>query len=158
VLLELVKTGPLAEEARDMRDLLWDEQRTLVHLVSLAEELPVEETIGLAKATRESLKMPLGSLFINRVWPPLASDAVRKKMESFRSSADGDEALALRCFDQLEARRRAQEPHLKRLREALELPTLTLPEMFGGATGLDALSQIGQMMEAAWRPPSKERT
>ena len=156
VLLELVQTGPLADEARAMRDLLWDRARTVVHLVSLAEELPAQETRELARATRDKLRMPLGTLFINRVWPERAPEDIQDSINEIRDVASGEAAKAVACFDQLEARRASQSEHLAKLRETLHMPQVVIPEIFDGARGLDALSDIGQIIQTTQAESPKE--
>jgi hypothetical protein len=49
-----------------MRDLLVDPKTTGAVLVSLPEELPVNETLELAAAVRDPLGLPPGKLFLTR--------------------------------------------------------------------------------------------
>jgi len=149
VLLELVQRGPLADEARAMRTLIQDPDRTAVHLVAVPEELPAQETLELADALENTLGMSLGTLFINRVWPPLAEDDVTSALEDLREPEGREPVVdqALACFDHLQDRRRAQEPHLRVLQEGLEIPQIHLSEIFDVKFGLDALRRIGDDME-----------
>ncbi|AKU90171.1 ArsA family ATPase [Vulgatibacter incomptus] len=65
-LIETIPRGTMRSEAEWMRELLRDPSATAVNLVSLPEELPVNETVELARATRGSLRMSLGGVFLNR--------------------------------------------------------------------------------------------
>ena len=60
------------------------------------------------------------------------------------------------CFDQLEARRASQSEHLAKLRETLHMPQVVIPEIFDGARGLDALSDIGQIIQNTQAESPKE--
>jgi anion-transporting ArsA/GET3 family ATPase len=54
---------------------------TQVHLVTVLEEMPVQETIdGIAELERTGL--PVGSVLLNLVRPELVSSATRKALES----------------------------------------------------------------------------
>ena len=73
IIRDAVPAGNMHREAADMWDLLTDPQRTAVHLVSLPEELPVQETRELRQKLQGELGMPLGYLVINRL-PPTPLD------------------------------------------------------------------------------------
>lgn len=59
-------SGALRSEADWMHDLLVDPETTAINLVTLPEELAVNETRELAERTESSLGMSLGWLFLNR--------------------------------------------------------------------------------------------
>jgi hypothetical protein len=61
-----------------MHDLLVDPAITAVNFVALPEELPVNETVELWKATRDVLQMPGGLVFLNRCFEPRFSPAERQ--------------------------------------------------------------------------------
>ena len=65
VLLDTVPPGPLANEAKWMRDMLTDPKTTGVVLVSLPEELPVNETIELHEALTKRVQMTVSVVVIN---------------------------------------------------------------------------------------------
>ena len=48
-LLQVVSSGPMADEVRDMQALLTDPVRTMMHIVTLPEEMPVRETFDLVQ-------------------------------------------------------------------------------------------------------------
>ena len=47
VVLEVMQSGPMADEVRLMQDLLEDPSRTLINLITLPEEMPVREALEL---------------------------------------------------------------------------------------------------------------
>jgi anion-transporting ArsA/GET3 family ATPase len=57
VLLETVPPGPMTREAMKMRDLLEDPTTTAAVLVSLPEEMPVNETLELHTALKEQVRV-----------------------------------------------------------------------------------------------------
>jgi anion-transporting ArsA/GET3 family ATPase len=64
-LLSALPGGPMASEAVWMNELLTDPAVTSAVLVSLPEELPVNETLELAQALRE-LKIRIGAVMLNQ--------------------------------------------------------------------------------------------
>ncbi|MCI0572559.1 MAG: AAA family ATPase [Myxococcaceae bacterium] len=69
VLLDTVPPGPLHKEARAMRDLLVDPGLTAAVLVSLPEELPVNETLELAEALRGQVRVQPTAVVLNATSP-----------------------------------------------------------------------------------------
>ncbi len=65
-LLSALPSGPMATEAGWMHDLLTDPVVTSAVLVSLPEELPVNETLELAQALRGDLKIGVGAVVLNQ--------------------------------------------------------------------------------------------
>ncbi len=66
---DLAKTGPVRSQAEGVIRLLHGPQ-TSVHLVTLLESLPVQETLeALDELTGKEL--PVGAVFVNRMTPPL---------------------------------------------------------------------------------------
>ncbi len=89
IIRDAVPAGNMHREAADMWDLLTDPQRTAVHLVSLPEELPVQETRELRQKLQGELGMPLGYLVINRLPPTPLDEAMQADFDRL----PGEDAL-----------------------------------------------------------------
>ena len=71
----LAKVGPIRNHA-DLVMSVIASPRTAVHLVTLLEEMPVQETMdGIAEL--RSAELPVGGVFVNMTRPPLLDDAER---------------------------------------------------------------------------------
>ncbi|MBJ7287949.1 MAG: ArsA family ATPase [Williamsia sp.] len=70
---DLTKTGPIRNQSDGVVTLLHSEL-TVVHLVTLLEAMPIQETIEAVTDLRDK-KMRVGALIINRVAPPHLSEA-----------------------------------------------------------------------------------
>ncbi len=81
-LSDIAKGGPVHAQAEGVVRLLHSEQ-TAIHLVTLLEALPIQETLE-AIAELEEMDLPIGSVIVNRNIPPFlpADDLVK--------AADGD--------------------------------------------------------------------
>jgi anion-transporting ArsA/GET3 family ATPase len=136
---ELVTVGPVKTQTGWMGDLLSDPAVTALNVVTTPEEMPVHETVELVGRVRETLPVPLGAVVVNRVLPELfthtdevAFDALRRPaavaaLEGAVGPGIGD---VLTAADLAVTLRRTRAAHLTRLREAVELPLLYLPELF----------------------------
>ncbi len=136
---ELVGVGPIRQQAQSVVDMLLDADRTHVQLVTLLEEMPVEETIASVAALDE-LGVAVSPLLVNRVMADPFDEAARKALADGLDPDDiaaaGREAgleLDRDAVDGLLTRGRAQLARLAlqdRMRERLaevDLPSAELP-------------------------------
>jgi anion-transporting ArsA/GET3 family ATPase len=70
VVVDTVRLGPLRRHTEHVRDLIHDSDQTLVLPITLAEELPVRETLELRQRLGE-LGVGLGPVFANRLEPSI---------------------------------------------------------------------------------------
>ncbi|MEO6605202.1 MAG: ArsA-related P-loop ATPase, partial [Aeromicrobium sp.] len=76
----LAKVGPIRRQADSIMEMMRSND-TRVHLVTVLEEMPVQETIdGIAQLEAEDL--PVGHVILNLVRPPLISAATRSALAS----------------------------------------------------------------------------
>jgi len=149
-ILDAVPEGPLTRDARSARDLLRDPERAAMVLVTLAEEMPVNETIELAGKLRERAGIPLGPLVVNQLYPPrFATGPSARALEALPETT-GDAALdpLLHRARIAMRRRRMNDRYLERLREALPLPQAQLPYLFAPRLGPDQLEDLSRRLEA----------
>ncbi len=151
-LLETVPAGPLHRDAEWMHALLVDPARTALALVTLPEEMPVNEAIELDAQVRSVLGLHRAALFVNAMPGSRFSPAEAAALEELSSAPPplGPAATAGR----LQALR--AEPagrYLARARAALDLPTTVLPLLPLPAWGREAVERIAAAIEAA--PPSR---
>jgi len=127
-LLDTIPPGSMRSEAEWMRDFLRDPEATAVNLVSLPEELPVNETVELAAATRQRLHMPLGRVFLNRFVAPRFDEAERDSLG--RPVADAALEASFRAARAQTIRADMSSRHLRRLEDEVALPVTPLPHLF----------------------------
>ena len=152
---ELVTVGPIKSQTGWMGDLLSDPAITALNVVTTPEEMPVHETIELIGRVRETLPVPLGAVVVNRVLPELFTHSDEVAFETMRQpgvvralegavgSGVGD---VLTAADLAGTLRRTRAAHLTRLRQAVELPTLYLPELFIRAQGMRVTRMVADAL------------
>ncbi|RMF16803.1 MAG: hypothetical protein D6761_05640 [Candidatus Dadabacteria bacterium] len=75
--LDIVGSGPIAERSRDIDRMLRDPARTAIVIVTLLEDLPVEESRELIASIRQDTPYPLAGLIENAVLPDIGQDDPR---------------------------------------------------------------------------------
>jgi anion-transporting ArsA/GET3 family ATPase len=148
-LLDTLPGGPVRHDAEWMARLLSDPIRTAVALVTLPEELPVNEAIELDAEVGGVLGMARGALFVN------AMPASRSRPEEARALA----ALAAEPSPLGPAARAAQLAllraegalrQLERARAAIDVPTTVLPLLPAAGWGLPEIEVVAEAMAASW--------
>lgn len=118
--------GILRRDAQAAWDMLQDARRTGVLVVTLPEELPVQEAIELADEVKQ-MGVPLGGVLMNAVPATLFSAADGQKLSVVQrvlpASAQEWQAIAR---EHAEAERQAQTLH-ERLTRTFDAPVLRLP-------------------------------
>lgn len=135
-ILNAMPKGPLARDARAIKELLSDPTRAALLIVTLAEDLPVRESVELAAQAR-ALSVPLGPVVVNALptdaLTTAALDAVLALSPDRGVAATGapDAPLAatLRMAAGVRAHREAAERALGDLKRDLGLPMITLPRI-----------------------------
>jgi anion-transporting ArsA/GET3 family ATPase len=132
VIVDVAPPGLLRREAEGALALFQDEHRAGVVVVTLPEDMPVNETLELHAALRHELRMPVLELVVNRVLPPLFPAAERAVMEALPAKlGDGSPLAPLAAAAHVRAvRERVQAESLERLERELPVPRVILPRLF----------------------------
>jgi anion-transporting ArsA/GET3 family ATPase len=136
----LTKVGPIHKQSQGVIEVL-HRQRTRIHLVTLLEEMPVQETVDAA-AELTPAGFHLGHAIVNRARPELVDAGLIKRTKTGRlsnlkglatslESVGIDAILAPRLGQELtdyQLRQEVQRENAERL-AVLKLPTVRLPEL-----------------------------
>jgi anion-transporting ArsA/GET3 family ATPase len=151
-LADAVKVGPIHTQAEDVLDLLHDQRRCRVLLVTVPEETPVNELIETAFSLEEDIGVTLGPVVVNGVYPSLTGLSVppeRAATEAGVVLIEG-EAELLKAAAEFRRRREAiQRVQLDRMAEVLPLPQLHLPYLFASELGREELDLLAARLLAA---------
>lgn len=132
VITSLVQSGPMFTDAKRIDDYIKDPSKTALNLVTLPEEMPVNETLMMRDVMRQEMKIPLGFVAANTVYPAVF-DADEAAVLEAVESPDGEEAHLAGFLDaaRFRAQRVAMQRHYcARLDEAVELPVVHIPYYF----------------------------
>jgi anion-transporting ArsA/GET3 family ATPase len=149
----LARMGPIRGQADSLTEVLRS-AATRVHVVTLLEDMPVQETVD-AVAELRALKLPVGAIVVNQVREGLVEDAaLAATVDATRLISDcaaiGLELappVAVGLVAQVEAhaaRLEMEAGHLATL-TSVGLPVVTVPALFDGIDP-DALRQIADAL------------
>ena len=127
VLEVFLKDGPLRQVLDSATQLVRDERRSAIHIVTVPEPLAVNETIQLYRGLHARKDLHLGCLFINRI-PRVWLDDEEQRLvhaELLGPSAGQPWAPDLALAEYLAQRRQTAEKCLRGLRRDIDLPTIT---------------------------------
>ena len=155
----LAKVGPIKSQADVVTNLLRSD-RTAIHLVTVLEEMPVQET-GDGIAELRGGGLPIGGVVVNMVRPQdldteereqLIDDTVdhgelAASLEKAGVSAGSVLVEALLEEGRHHAERRNLEDSQRALIEELDVPTYELPQLAGGVD-LAGLYELAEVLSA----------
>ena len=150
----LARVGPIKSQADKVMELLRS-RRTAVHLVTVLEEMPVQETADGIEELRAA-GLPVGGVVVNMVRPQdinaddlsairsgsIDHETIRTALEKAKVEADDALVDSLLAEARDHAARRDLEDEQRAVVAELEVPTYELPRL---AAGIDA----GALLELA---------
>jgi anion-transporting ArsA/GET3 family ATPase len=149
VLLDIAPPGLLRREAERAWDLFRDPQRSGVMIVTLAEDMPVNESIELYGALTRELALPIAGVAINSVLPRLFSEAEGSWVSEAAQASDPAELVhsLLRAGRRRVLRERVQAEAIARLRAELPVPQVMLPQLLVSALKRKEVEELSAAFE-----------
>ncbi|MDY0000291.1 MAG: ArsA-related P-loop ATPase [Polyangia bacterium] len=144
-ILATVPDSMLARDARTIQAFLTQPSRCGCIVTTLAEELPVTESLELERALRDDLGMDVPAMIVNGLYP-------RRRSSELTELTAGDFAGSPRLASLYSealifARRRAiNDEHLAMLGDRTRTPLLRLPRLFAETIGPAELSGLADRL------------
>ena len=131
-LSDVVKSGPVLDQAQEVSEMLADPARCMALLVALPEETPITEMIELANELGDDLGISLLPLVVNACWPDRPgldkSPAMAARSHKIKLSASAKSSLeSSAAFGR--SRLAQQREQIERLATARTEPIITLPRL-----------------------------
>jgi anion-transporting ArsA/GET3 family ATPase len=163
-LSDAVRVGPIRRQAEWLVQMLRDPKRSRVHLVTLAEEMPVAETLETAEALRNRLHIPAGAVVVNALYSRLFTRAEESILRSIEGNGlpgevlsrakevgldlDEEDVAALTGYARfLTSRRSIQAGHLRTLTKGSVDAFIKLPFLFSSGLELPDIETLADAME-----------
>jgi energy-coupling factor transporter ATP-binding protein EcfA2 len=146
-LLDTVPGGPLRHDAEWMQAMLVDPAQTAVAIVTLPEEMPVNEAIELDAQVRGVLGIHRGGLVVNAMPEARFGDEEAARFAALEGAPPplGPAARAAR-LQAVRAQHAAR--YLARARAALDVPTTVVPLVASPDWGLEAIEVVARAIAA----------
>jgi anion-transporting ArsA/GET3 family ATPase len=141
-IVELAPPGVLRTDAERAWTQFRDPLQSGVVVVTLPEEMPVNESLELCAAVKDELTLPVAAVIVNQVVPQIFSEAELGSLAELPEPAAPDAASsALAAAIRRAAREKVQLDGLRRL-ATLGSPLLLLPFLPQGAASASSLSRL----------------
>ncbi|MGC8464169.1 MAG: ArsA family ATPase [Acidimicrobiales bacterium] len=148
-LLDAARSGPVRTQAADVAELLGDPSRCQVVLVTLPEEMPVNEVVEAAYQLEDRIGVALGPVVVNGC----LADTPGLDVPAAEAVVQAGTTLSRRLVEGLEATRSfhlhrvaLQHDQLDRLTRELPLPQLRTPYLFADRIGPDELAVLARAL------------
>jgi anion-transporting ArsA/GET3 family ATPase len=151
-LLDAARSGPVRAQAADVVELLSDPKRCQVALVTLPEEMPVNEVIETAYQLEDRIGISLGPVVVNGCLsedPRLKTDPMRAAKDAAVTIDDSQAEDLARAASFRLHRFELQAQQWGRLARELPLPQIHVPLLFAPQIGLPELDQLGAALTTA---------
>lgn len=156
---DLAKGGPVHSQAEGVVKLLHSEQ-TAIHLVTLLEALPIQETLEAIDELKD-LNLPIGSVIVNRNIPAylspedlakaaggdLDADAIRADLNKVGIALSDNDFAGLLTESIQHATRIAARKESAELLDEIDIPRLELPALADGVD-LGSLYELAEELAA----------
>jgi hypothetical protein len=113
-----------------------------VAIVSLPEEMPVNESASLEESLTDDIGMAVDRVYMNALYPERFSKSDASELERALDQASGPAKAAVRAALSEFRRSRSQRDQLQRLKKAVSTPVKTLPFIFQPQLDVPSLERL----------------
>jgi anion-transporting ArsA/GET3 family ATPase len=156
VILDMLKFGPVRQQTFEVQKMLLDPDRTMLNVVTLPEEMPVNEAAYLREIARDTLQIPVGFTFVNGVFPPLFDDVEQKIFNRFQKDKKAQKLFRSLFPDQgkalfaaareREKRAEQSEFYLNLIQERIGPPVISIPHLYSGRLDKEGVMKIAALI------------
>lgn len=140
----IARVGPIHSQALQLEELITDHEQTGTVLVSLPEEMPVNETANLEAELSGDIGIAIDRVVMNALYPETFSPSEVKKLRKLKKSDDAEVRAAGRAAASQATRAAAQREQLARLEEMVETEITTLPFIFKPELDLKSARKLAE--------------
>jgi anion-transporting ArsA/GET3 family ATPase len=138
----VARVGPIRAQAETLDRFITDHSRTAVAIVSLPEEMPVNETAALERDLTGEVGVAVERIILNGLYPERFDEADAARLEPCAEGENGVVKAACRAALSERRRAEAQREQLARLMETTEAPLITLPYVFEPEMGPEQIAGL----------------
>jgi anion-transporting ArsA/GET3 family ATPase len=150
VITSILSSGHMYQEAKKIEEFLQDSDLTSLNLVTLPEEMPVNETLMLRDVIEEKLGVSIFSIVANSVYEPLFEASEVEWMDRTLDEVAEDDAVhgLLDAASFRNQRVELQQRYLERLDRETDVPVLHLPYYFVERVTFPVIRDMAKRLEA----------
>ena len=141
----VARVGPIRQQAEILDKFIRNRKRTGMAVVTLPEEMPVNETAKLERDLASEVGVQVSRIFCNGLYPERFPEDEAGALIELAAEREGAVRVACRAAVSESRRARAEREQLARLEELTEAPVTTLPFLFEPELGVE---EIGVLADA----------
>jgi anion-transporting ArsA/GET3 family ATPase len=126
----IARVGPIHAQAQALNRFITDHEQTGAAIVSLPEEMPVNESGLLERELTGDVGIAVDRVYMNGLFPERFSNADAERLAAVGEPADTGVPAAVRAALREHRRAGAHRAQLDRLMRTVEAPITTLPFIF----------------------------
>jgi anion-transporting ArsA/GET3 family ATPase len=126
----IARVGPIHSQAQELDRYITDHETTGVAIVSVPEEMPVNESAYLEQQLSEEIGIAVDRIYMNALYPERFDERDAGELERALNGADGAPMAAIRAALSEHRRANSQREQLQRLQRSVHTPVRTLPFIF----------------------------
>jgi anion-transporting ArsA/GET3 family ATPase len=154
----IARVGPIAHQAGTIAATIADRQSTGVVAVATAEEMPVNETIGLSQSLLED-GLDLDAVIVNGLYPPRFRDQEMGELTvALGRTRSQLSRSALRAAVSEHARVQTQDAQRERLRTAVNGKLINMPYVFAEQLGREQFDHLAEALAGQLKKPTGARS
>jgi anion-transporting ArsA/GET3 family ATPase len=138
----IARVGPIHAQARQLEAFITNPALTGAAIVSLPEEMPVNESAALEAELREEVGVAVDRIYMNGLYPGRFNAAEAERLDAAAERAEGTVRAAARAAVSEHRRALTQRAQLARLRRRVQAPVKTLPFVFEPEVGLEGARRL----------------
>jgi anion-transporting ArsA/GET3 family ATPase len=138
----IARVGPIHTQARQLEAFITNPALTGAAIVSLPEEMPVNESAALEEELRAEVGVAVDRIYMNGLYPGRFSAAEAKRLAAVAVGPEGTVRAAARAAVSEHRRALTQRAQLARLRRRVQAPVKTLPFVFEPEVGLEGARRL----------------
>jgi anion-transporting ArsA/GET3 family ATPase len=126
----IARMGPIHSQARELDRYITDHRTTGAAIVSIPEEMPVNESASLEEQLSGELGVAVDRVYMNAMYPERFDKREASELERALEGAEGASRAAIGAALSQHRRARTQRAQLQRLKRRVSSPVKTLPFIF----------------------------
>jgi anion-transporting ArsA/GET3 family ATPase len=142
----VARVGPIHSQAERLDRFITDQKRTGVAIVSLPEEMPVNESAALEQILAKEVGVAVDRVYMNAMYPERFGKGDAAELERALKRAEPPARAAINAALSQHRRARTQRAQLQRLKRRVSSPVKTLPFIFKPELGPPELERLASAL------------
>jgi anion-transporting ArsA/GET3 family ATPase len=149
VIVDIVPPGILRRDAERAWEMFKNPAESGVIVVSLPEDMPVNESLELADAVQGELQLPIAAVVLNQFVHPLFSPEERDELGRMKTPEQDPGDVALAAAARRAVTERIQAESLSKLGNGIAAPLALLPRLLQDPSNPEAIRGLAAILGAA---------